>query len=183
LCKCHACWMPFPISILKVFLIFIYCTIAFCLVKHTFFTSLLRVGNRLICQVFELVKGALHFIGSELLASYGRQITTLCYTTVYALNSFDEYSLICVCGTDLGLWGLVVAVYVWWLVDKTYSLHSIEWIVVCILWGTREEMPLVQTADGRNLVLGAKPWLPYNWNSLHSKCYLNWGYSFLTYKS
>ena len=63
-CKCSACWMSFPISMLKVCCQFVYSKIALYLVKHHFSQSLLRVGNRLIGRLFEPVKGILLFLGS-----------------------------------------------------------------------------------------------------------------------
>ena len=69
LCKCCACWVSFPISVLKVCCQFVSCEIALYLVKHNFSRSLLRVGNRLIGLLFETVKGALLFMGGMTLAS------------------------------------------------------------------------------------------------------------------
>ena len=63
LCKCCACWVSFPIRVLKVCCQFVYCEIALYLVKYNFSRSLLRVGNRLIGWLFEPVKGALLILG------------------------------------------------------------------------------------------------------------------------
>jgi hypothetical protein len=59
LCKCCACWMSFPRSLLNICQ-FVYCKIALYLGKK----KIIKVGNMLIGRLFEPVKWALLFLGS-----------------------------------------------------------------------------------------------------------------------